>query len=82
MGADALLRDYLSSISIKDVVEGTKLPSIIPEFCQPNAFKREVLEEKYPKLGCHACNHAKRKNDDEAAEILKGLRPYSFHIKS
>lgn len=79
MGADALLKSYLSSVTIKEIVEGTKLPSIDPMFCEPEVFSRKNLEEKFPSLGCSFCDspqaQAAKKNFGKGINSL-GLRDF------
>lgn len=54
LGADALIRDYLASVSIKDVVDGTGYPKISPRFYGDDAF----TPEKFDPGECRACrNH-------------------------
>lgn len=62
IGADALMRSYLSSVSIKELVERTKSPTIDPAFADPEAFSIDKLKRK---LHCSSCggNH----------EVLRGL---------
>lgn len=38
MGAQALMCDYLDSITLNDVVSGTATPSVDPKFTEPAAF--------------------------------------------
>lgn len=53
IGADALLKDYLSSVSVKDIVDGRKHPMISPEFYGEDAFS----PEKVQKFECSGCGH-------------------------
>lgn len=73
MGADALLKSYLSSVTIKEIVDGTKLPSIDPSFCQPGAFSRETLEEKFPGSGCLFCDSQQAQAAQQRGKAVNSL---------
>lgn len=77
LGADALLRNYLSSVSIKDLVEGGKNPSVSPEFFKLDAFSEENLQAIYPELSCSQCRVQKHSHynheDKKTLSLLENL---------
>ena len=52
VGADKLLKNYLSSVTIQDLVDGAKSPSISSELAKEDAF----TPEKMHNVPCQGCS--------------------------